>query len=491
MSEFFKALTEKDLLGENLMPTHSTSGNTLVDLFFKMGGARGNPQELVPYFPTALSDDTLNSLKAMFYLRDIRGGMGERDSFRYLFRYLCLYHPNLALNNLMHIPFYGRWDDLIFTTYNTPLENEAFDLIFHALKSGDKLCAKWMPREGKKYEDIAKRLALYIFAGGKKKSQISSYVYMSALKNYRKLLAGNTQVVENLMCKNQWGKINYEHVPSMAMRLYRRAFSRHDGERFGEFLTAVEKGEKKISAGAIFPHDIGKAVLNSLYYGRDSKLTSLELRVLQEQWNSLPNYLPNEDYGILPICDVSGSMSGLPMEVSISLGLYLSERNKGAFENLLVTFSGRPAIFKVPTGNLADKITAISRMDWGMNTDLEAVFNLILRQARKTGLEGKYMPKILLILSDMQFDQCVRNYSDTGMEMIKRMYAESGYKLPQIVFWNLRTSVGVPVKFDEKGTALVSGFSPSILTAILGGDLEPVKVVMKALNNERYERISV
>jgi hypothetical protein len=457
----FKAITTRDTFTENGMVTHSTSSNYVLDMFFKMGGSRGmSEDDLENMFERALNENKLLATKALFYNRDIRGGQGERRSFRIMFKHLCDYYPNIARRNLHLVPEYGRWDDL-FVGIGSVVTGDIVDFILSALKSGDKLCAKWMPRDNKSQGKTAKFL-------------MESFGLSS--KDYRKLLAGNTEVVENLMCKNEWTHINYNHVPSVAINKYRTAFYRHDGERFPAWIESLKKPESgnKIHADAIFPHDIVKRI------GRDNAL-------LEAQWKALPNYV-SEGRMILPVCDVSGSMTGEPMDVCVSLGIYLSERNIGPFKDGFITFSAKPSL-QILTGNLESRIRQLKTAHWMTNTNLNAVFDLILRKSIESRLSQNDMPSDILILSDMQFDACVTNKSNTAMDMIRGKYLDAGYNIPNVIFWNLRTSDGVPVKFDERGTALVSGFSPSIMKSLLGGDITPVAMMMKVLNSERYSLI--
>lgn len=466
MNTFLKALTTDDILTENLMPTHSTSGNAILDMFFQMGGSRALPlKDLYAMLARALGEDKLLATKATFYNRDIRGGQGERRSFRIFFHYLASNHPEIARKNIENVPFYGRWDDLLIAI-NTPIEKDALDYILHALKNGDALCAKWMPREGKRHDDIAKHLR---------------ETWELSARDYRKLLAGNTNVVEHQMCQKAWGAIVYEHIPSKAMHKYRRAFSRNDGERFGAFLEAVESGEKKIHAGAIFPHDIIRPYIAD--FGDYDKTVEL-------QWKAQPNYMP-EGYQILPVCDTSGSMYGEPLTICVALGMYLAERNLGPFKDAFITFSHKPQLQLLKGDNLHDRAMGLANANWDMNTDLEAMFKLVLDQAVKHNVPAEDMPNTLLIISDMQFDRCIQNASDSALTMAKRMYDAAGYSMPNVVFWNVRTSQGIPAKFDTQGTALVSGCSPSILTSIFTGELEPVKVMNRTLNSERYDQVKV
>lgn len=480
MNKFFDAITTKDELTENMMPTHSTSGNYLVDLFFKMGGCRDlGVNELIPWLIKSMGEDELLTLKAIFYNRNIRGGQGERRSFRIFWRWICENNPEYALKNIENVPYFGRWDDLL-AGLMTPVEKQTMDFILYSLKNKDGLCAKWMPRENKKYGTIAKYLMKY---------------WKMTPVQYRKLLSGNTQVVENLMCEGKWSLINYNQVPSIAVFKYRRAFLRHDEERYVEWVTDLSKKDStsKVHADAIFPHTILQPILRHINFGwgmGSKKLDPTELKFLNAQWESLPNYVPGGEQ-ILPICDVSGSMGGLPIEVCVSLGIYLSERNRGPFKDGFITFSQHPKLQILKGKNLQQKALELTKAQWDMNTNIEAVFNLILNSAVGNNLPQNELPKTLLILSDMQFDRCIKGGNQTAMEMIRNKYKEANYEVPQIIFWNLRTSQGVPVKFDDAGTALVSGFSPSIMQNILGGELNPLKIVLKTLNNEVYDRVKI
>lgn len=477
--KFIGAMTTNDTVTENLMPTHSTTNNSVVDLFFKMAASRQKSEaEILQWFKESFAEDRLLTVKAGFYNRDIRGGQGERRSFRIFYKWLCEFYPETAEKNLVLIPEYGRWDDLLFIVEDTPLESQGFSIFFKALEEGNKLAGKWGPREGKKFDSLAKKLTK--FAG------ISPQVY-------RQLLVKNTKVVENLMCKNLWEKINFSTVPSVAQHKYRKAFFRHEHDRYEEFLKKVISGDTsvKIHADAIFPHDIVHPILETILgYGK-YKFHRDEILNFQAQWMNLPDYFEETGENILPICDVSGSMTGQPMEVSVALGMYCAERNKGAFQNLICTFSENPHFFLIKGENIVEKISGIARMNWGMSTNLEAVFELILEKAVNNHLTNDELPHRILILSDMQFNQCVREPKFNALTMMKEQYSRYGYKFPQVIFWNLRTSSGVPVKFDERGTCLVSGFSPSILKNILSGELDPIKVVLKTLNDKRYSPVKI
>jgi hypothetical protein len=308
-------------------------------------------------------------------------------------------------------------------------------------------------------------------------------------KEYRKLLVENSDTVEQLMCSNAWSQIDYSKVPSKAMSDLMKAFKKHDGVRFAEYLESVEKGTETINAGAVYPYDIVK----NLRFG-DPKGASV-------QWNALPNYMEGNKEILIPVVDVSGSMDCPAgnnaniscMDVAISLGLYISERNVGLFKDAFITFSTDPKL-QVVSGNLYDRYKQMKSSDWQMSTDIQKVFKLILDNAKRCSVPESEMPTMILILSDMEFDRGVGGYEDsTAQEMINSMYENSGYKVPKIVYWNIHSkSDNSPVRFDERGTALVSGFSPSILKNILGGkDIDPISIMLSTINSERYSSVRV
>jgi hypothetical protein len=302
-------------------------------------------------------------------------------------------------------------------------------------------------------------------------------------KDYRKMLVELTNVVETPMCAREFDKINYEHVPSVAMSRYSNAFQNRDAERFGAYKSALASGDAKVNAAAVYPYDITK----NLHYG-DSALAV-------EQWKALPNYMEGSTERVLPVCDVSGSMSTTvggnttALEVCISLGLYISERNEGPFKNAFVTFSSTPEL-QYLTGDLKSRYMQLARAEWGMSTDLDATFNLILNQAIKHQVSESEMPTTILIMSDMEFNEAI-DKDDTAITMIRKKYEASGYTMPKIVFWNLCSRRdNFPVSANETGTALVSGFSPSILKTVLSGkSVNPVEMMLETLNVPRYEAV--
>jgi hypothetical protein len=301
-----------------------------------------------------------------------------------------------------------------------------------------------------------------------------------------------TRVVETQMCANDWDNINFNHVPSVAARNYKKAFGRHT-PKFAEYVAALVKGEAgvKVNANAIFPHDVLKGVVGM--YGRKD-MSKTDLDHITAQWNALPNYVG--DASILPLVDVSGSMSSPAggkgdvtcMDISLSLGLYLADKNRGVFKDTFLTFSDKPELLTLK-GDIVQKIDQMSRSDWGMSTNLHAAFEKILSVAVKGKAPQEDMPAMVLILSDMQFNSCVK-HDDTAMEMIERKFEAAGYTCPKVVFWNLNSSGNVPVKSDKSGAALVSGFSPAIMASLLGADVEqftPFGIMQKTVMVPRYD----
>jgi hypothetical protein len=305
------------------------------------------------------------------------------------------------------------------------------------------------------------------------------------------------------MCANKWDEINFNHVPSVASARYKKAFTRHT-DAYKEWAAKLVSTDPevaktvKVNAGAVYPHDVLKGLIQPAGYGRNAvKYDKANLNHIVAQWEALPNYVG--DANILPIVDVSGSMTCKAggyasksettcLEVSVSLGLYLADKNKGKFKDTFLTFSGSPELVNLK-GNVVEKIDQMVKVSWQMNTNLNAAIQKILDVAIKGKVPAEEMPSVLLILSDMQFDSCAR-YDDSAQEMIARKYEAAGYKMPQIVYWNLNAADNVPVKMDARGVAMVSGFSPSIVKSVLSADMDeftPEGIMRKTIMSARYD----
>jgi len=470
MNTFVTAIDNQEARTANGMKARKATANSCVDLFYAIGASRG--KNIIPLFTAAYVENPDLALRIVAWARDVRGGAGEREIFRSVLRHLETHNPKAATALLKKVPELGRWDDvLVFDT--KAMKSVAYTMLGDALRERNGLAAKWTPRQG----NIAR--------------EIREFFNMSP-KQYRKTLVGMTTVVEQKMCANDWDNINYSHVPSVAHARYKKAFGRH-GTTYAEYVKKLVEGDKsvKINASAIFPHDVIAGMpANSM--ARGNNLTTDELNVVIAQWNALPNYVG--DSSVLPLVDVSGSMTCKVgktnlscIDVAVGLGLYFADKNTGAFKDCMLTFSGKPELVKLK-GNIVEKINQMVNTDWGMNTNLHAAFNQILKTAVDNNVAPADMPGTLLILSDMQFDACV-NHDDSAIKMIRRKYEEAGYKVPTVVFWNLNSCDNVPVKFNESGTALVSGFSPAVMTAVMSGDQEyltPEAVMLRAVMQDRY-----
>lgn len=437
-----------------------------VDLFFKIGASRG--KDITKDFERAYHEDRDTALRIIQWARDVRGGAGERTLYRQVMLFLEMNYKNDLLNTrlLSNLAEIGRWDDLLI--FRTPeVKAQAFMLINEALAANNGLCAKWMPRKG--IEAVELRSALGW-----------------SPKFYRKRLVELTKVVETQMCSKDWDAINFSHVPSVAMSRYTKAFGKNAPDAFTAYKEALKKGDPnvKVNAGAVYPYDVVKTSKKG------------DAALADEMWKALPNFVG--DAKILPLVDVSGSMHQkvggyasksdlMIIDVAVSLGLYCADKNTGAFKDLFLTFSSAPKFVHLK-GTLSQKIRQMETSDWGMSTDLHRAFDKILKVAVSKNVPAEDMPAVLMIMSDMQFN-CCTGYDDSAIQMIQRKYENAGYTMPVVVFWNLNAADNVPVRFDEKKTALISGFSPSIMKSVLEADMEmitPVGIMRKAIDSDRY-----
>ena len=443
----------------NGMVSNESTGSYVLDFFSMAGSSRG--MDTSDAFMKALEEDEDLSLRALQWLRDIREGSGEREQFRTILKKLDSLRPDLSLKIMKKIPNLGRFDDL-FSYVDPNNRILAFELIKNELDANNKLCAKWMPRKGSVAVELTKFLKL-------------------SPKNYRHLLTGITSVVETQMCKKEFENINFNQVPSIASSRYQKAFSRNAAVKYGKYIQDLSTPDSntKVNAGAIYPYDICKSVRNGLS------------EVADAQWNALPNWIENAS--IISMIDVSGSMefgkSIKPMDAAISLGLYITEKNTSKFKGLYLTFSTESNLRRVQGCNISEKIGNIEDSDWGGSTDLHRAFDKILEYACRKELKKDDMPKMLLILSDMEFNQCCE-FDDSAQEMIRRKFDLKGYKAPKIVFWNLAScTTTFPVRMDDNDVCSVSGISPSIMKSVLSDSLDvfsPKQIMLETLNVERY-----
>lgn len=484
---------------ENGMPAKNTTSNACLDLFASIGALRlgsGKRTDLQPnrarvLFDAAYEEDPLTAVKTVFYARDVREGLGERDVPRALMNHMATYHKEAMSTNLDLLGFYGRYDDL-YSLVGTPLEDEMWQ-VMKAQFEKDKedmmnnlpisLLAKWIKTPDASSKTTRK---LGILTAGK--LGYSVYEFKRLLRSMRKYI----DVVERKMSANQWNAIQYPSVPSRAAMIYRNAFKRHDETRYATFVQNALEGKVKIHSDTLYPYDLVERVWNARYDDSESDAT------LEAQWRQLPNYV-DEGKNVLVMADVSGSMTGRPIASSVGLALYFAEHNTGAFHNLFMTFSGNPEFVNVKGATLADRLEYIERADWGMNTDMEAAFDMVLDTAVRNHIVPADMPAAIVVITDMEFDAAARTRfhphgSDwTFYDEMKTRFEEAGYQIPHLVFWNVRAEHATfHADANRKGVTMVSGHATSSFKAVIKSiGMNPVEMMNEVLNSERYAPITV
>lgn len=466
---------------ENGAVALNTTSNALLDLFGTIGALReADGNRIKTLFAEAYNQDALFATKIVFYARDIRGGLGERKTFRTLIRYMADKHAEALRPNLDLIGVFGRYDDL-YELIGTPLENDMwaamkkqFEEDLKNLNEGNaiSLLAKWIKTADASSAETRK---LGILTAQKLGYPV--YNFKRIVRSMRKHIG----VVESLMSAGRWDEIKYSEVPSRAMMIYRKAFMKHDEQRFSEFVNKAEKGEVKINATTLFPYDIVEKIL----YGRESS------KVLEAQWKALPDYV-EKGTNALVMADVSGSMYGRPMATSIGLAIYFAERNVGAYHNLFMTFSGQPETIVLRGETLEQKIHNVSRANWDMNTDLKAAFDRVLEIAEDNYIPQDEMPKAIVVISDMEID-CCGNREWSFYDKMAAKFAKHGYVIPNIIFWNVNSRHDVfHADSSRKGVQLASGQSVTVFKQILQNlGYNPVEAMENTINSERYDCITV
>ena len=481
-------------LTENGAVTCESSGSKCLDLFSTIGALRYvGDDEIIRRFVRAYTENPDMAMKLLFYARDIRGGLGERRVFRVIIGWLAANEPASVLKNLEYVAEFGRYDDLL-SLMGTSCEKEMLYVIKHqfdedtAALNNDanvSLLAKWLPSVNASNAGtrlMAKRIA--------KAFGLTDAEYRRALSALR----AKIRIIENNLREKDYS-FDYAKQPSRALYKYRKAFVRNDAERYGAFINAVNAGEAKLHADNVAPYELVEPYLTGGWNGHSdiNNISSEEKAVLNATWASIPDF--GNDENALAVIDTSGSMYGygnpMPAAVALSLGLYIAEHNKGAYRNHFIEFSARPQLIELKGKTFADRLRYVASFNEIANTNLEAVFDLILRSAVKNKVPQEELPAKLIIISDMEFDRCVENADTTNFENAKRKYESYGYKLPQIVFWNVASrNTQQPVTQNEQGVALVSGVTPRIFAMIAGGIISPYTFMTEVLSSERYAKIA-
>lgn len=465
-----------------------TNKSTLSDVldWFGAGGALRTRSEsdIITLFSKAFAEDKLAALKILFYFRDVRSGQGERRTFRTLLAWLSNKYSDVVRKNLENVPFYGRWDDL-YSLVGTPLESEIYKLFveqltqdIYAMKDGKSvsLLAKWL-----KSENTSSKQSRLLGQKTRAGMNLSSKKYRQILSKLRKYI----DVTEVKMCSGEWESINFEKVSSKASANYQKAFGKHEPARYAAYLGAVEKGEAKINAGAIYPYEIMEKVM--------AANSEQEIKALNLMWNAMPNFLEGNEHSGLVIADTSGSMSGRPITVAVSLAIYFAQRNVGPFKDVWINFSNDPTFQVLKGNNIKEMWDNIDKHNWDGSTNLQSAFNLILLAAVKNKVPQADMVKVLYIVSDMEFNSACSNNDRTNFQVMKDKFAAVGYTMPKVVWWNVNARNDQhPITVDDTGTALVSGCSPNILKSLLSAKtFDPMSIVMETINSPRYDRIVV
>lgn len=472
-------------LTENGALTYISTMSHCLDLFATIGGLRNtNEDEVIARFIRAYAENSDIAMKVLFYTRDVRGGLGERRIFRVILKFLCQNHPASVKKNLNLISEYGRYDDLL-VLMDTPCEEAAIELMKGQLDkdmvavltdSGEvSLLAKWLPSVN---TSNAEKVRL-----GRKLAK----AFGMSEKEYRKTLAvlrKKIDIIENYLREVDYS-FAYERQPGKAMLKYRAAFNAHDKERYASFLDKVSRKEAKLHTGNLMPYEIVRP-----FYVKN--VSEEDAAILNVTWNAMENF--TGDRNALVVIDGSGSMySGgdpIPATVAQSLGLYFAERNKGAFANHFITFSARPQLIEVKGKTLLEKLQYISSFNEVADTNLQAVFELILNTAVKNQISADEMPERIIIISDMEFNLCVKDGKMTNFEYAKHIFAEAGCQLPEVVFWNVASrKQQVPVRKNEQGVKLVSGCNARLFEQVVSDVLNPYELMLEIIGSERYERI--
>ena len=483
---------------ENGAVTHKTTKSDLLDMF-AMGAAMRtrSDEDVILMFQKAYKENPVYALKCLFYIRDVRGGQGERRFFRTCMKWLVQYDRDAAMRNMKHIPEFGRWDDL-YVFVGTALEKDAFAFMKEQLAldvtcKTPSLLAKWLKSENtssQKSRELANK---------------TRAAFGMNHKQYRKTLSvlrERINIVERLMSENRWDEIEFDKIPSRAGMIYKNAFARHDIERMKQDPTIQSYADfakdttKKVNADVLNPVDIA----NRIFGGQVR--TATDRAIIDKYWSCLKDYYNGRKENGIAICDVSGSMYGQPLNAAVSMSAYIAERGKGPFKDHFITFSNNPALVRFEGVDTYDKFHRAANADWGGSTNVEAAMDLMLNVAIKNNVPASDMPTTLYIFSDMEFNGCmtcgpahagrwggstyVRD-TDTLFETIAKRWAAYGYELPRVIFWNLNArQENIPALGGR--FSYVSGFSMTMVEEILSGE-DGYSLMMKKLDSERYSCI--
>ena len=487
-AEAAKKTTEFTLTENGAFAYNTAAQGALLDMFSVAGALRSRSEgEIIAKFKDAFAEDALLATKLLFYAGNIRGGLGERRTFQICLNWLAQNHPEIAIKNIMNVPRFNRWDILIKAYLGTDAEDQMWAVVEQQLrqdchnyyeKQPISLLAKWLPSVNASSK-TTRRLAKIAF---RKLHFLNEKEYRTVIHQLREYL----RVVENLMSHGRWEEINYEAVPSKAMLRYRNAYVKRDNERFREYQQKLAKGEAKINASTLYPYDLVEKYTNQGWRGQIK-----EDEIVEAQWKALPNYL-TKPKNILVMADVSGSMSGRPMDTSVGLAIYFAERNQGDYHNLYMTFTNNPHYVQIKEeATLAQKVHQVMATDVGYNTNLEKAFETILKTAVTMNVSPENMPEALVVISDMEIDNYMRWYGVDFVDEMKKRFEAEGYQFPKLILWNVEARKDTFLT-QSQDVIMISGHSPSQFKALINClDKSGYEVMLEVLNDPMYDCVVV
>lgn len=491
-------------LTENGGVTHKTTRSDLLDMF-AMGAAMRNrsDEDVILMFRKAFAENPVYALKCLFYIRDVRGGQGERRFFRVVVKDMANQPDtrNAISRNMELIPEFGRWDDL-YAFVGTPLETQALDIIKHQLAldlecKTPSLLGKWLKSENASSKETARL------------GDITRRHLNMTHREYRKVLSHlRTQIniVEKLMSENRWDEIEFDKIPSKAGLIYKNAFARRDIIK-AKYEKFAKDENTKVNAGTLYPYEVVKKAIDLMHpqsYSRQRvAMDNVDRLMINKYWENLTDYFNGAKLNALAMVDTSGSMMGTPMNVAVSLGLYCAEKAGGPFANHYISFSSRPQLIECAGADFCDKVDRIVSTNLCENTNIEGAFDMLLSTAIANHVKQSDLPEYIIVISDMEFDSATGNYSwsrrntsqinsrnaETVMEGIERKWNQSGYVMPKLIFWNVDARQNNIPMLGNDYVSYVSGFSPSIFQSILTGKTG-YELMMETLDKERYSVIS-
>lgn len=482
MNAFLESLIQEDnqKITENGAKAYKSTLSKVYDLFAFGGAYRNRTDADVQYlFLSAFAENKELALKCLFYLRDVRGGAGERRFFRQAYRALVNADKKLALKNLSLIPEYGRWDDILHITYDTSLYQEALDIFAKQLKKDvdaefPSIAAKWAPSLTTANKRMAKDLAKHMGL---------------TQKEYRKMLVAlreKMKVLEVLMCGQRYEEIDFTKIPSQAGLRYSNAFLCNVSLR-DRYIETISNENKKVNAKTLYPYQIEEKI----HHG----MSEHDKAVVRKYWKNLPDYTKGKEGSVMCMIDTSGSMIGNPIHVARSLGIYTAARLRGPFHNTLLTFSSKPQLVTLPSDDIVVNSLYLRKYNIVENTDLIAAFELLKKAALKSKESAENMPETLLVISDMEIDlgadlfERGKKHGLSEMERYKRTWDEVGLKMPHVVYWNVNARQDTILEISNDVTC-VSGLSPILLEQVLSGG-KGIELMLEKLLSNRYKNIMI